>query len=487
LAQGSDAIGIYSIYDTKLQLVNSTKFDEFTIDGSTYANQALTIVALLKVIYSSNAIEDTIENEYPTTGVYRNYQEVIENSSPVEESLLVPHMSITDIMAITFTSGNLQIREYYRVTGTGAQISHNGVTFDEGEEFRATVTTFSTVAGTPVIVLGTQHSKFGDSSQLYNPQVMEVGDYYFMYYIGNTQKYMQEWGTSIAPDGTLTNVVTPGSTTNNADYGRNDQIFLAYKLKSEGLYNGKWQKWANGTSPVLAISGEYSGANDASNAWLRNMFQDASQYVMFYNGDSAPDGSAHVPHPMWATSTDGIIWTKGGSVTTAGLGNLQGGMMFYENGKYYIMLISGTNIVFYYNATLASTGWTLISSDLIPGYDRVYSYRKENGISYFGFRATGNTEDIIMYSCPTVNLDSPTFTNLGTLFSTDNGTTPTLENENRTSTASGVNYHSIIKVDTNKWALFYNYYRSDFCSFPYVNNTAIRMLSFANTVPVPSE
>lgn len=52
LAQGPSAIGLYSIYDTRQQLLNSTDYDRFTIDGSTYASQTLTIEALLNVIYS---------------------------------------------------------------------------------------------------------------------------------------------------------------------------------------------------------------------------------------------------------------------------------------------------------------------------------------------------------------------------------------------------------------------------------------------------
>jgi hypothetical protein len=53
LAQGSAAIGIYSIYDTRQQLVNSTGFSEFLIDGTFYATQEETIEAILTVIWAS--------------------------------------------------------------------------------------------------------------------------------------------------------------------------------------------------------------------------------------------------------------------------------------------------------------------------------------------------------------------------------------------------------------------------------------------------
>lgn len=53
LNQGTEAIGIYNVFDTRQQLLNSTKFDEFSIDTVTYATQELTIAAILKVIYNA--------------------------------------------------------------------------------------------------------------------------------------------------------------------------------------------------------------------------------------------------------------------------------------------------------------------------------------------------------------------------------------------------------------------------------------------------
>lgn len=55
LQQGLEDIGIYSIYDTRLQLQNSQKYNQYQIDGTVYATQALTIAALLPVIYASPA------------------------------------------------------------------------------------------------------------------------------------------------------------------------------------------------------------------------------------------------------------------------------------------------------------------------------------------------------------------------------------------------------------------------------------------------
>jgi hypothetical protein len=52
LQSGSIGIAINSIYDTRVVLVNSTNFNEFEIDGSTYLTQAETIAAILVVVWS---------------------------------------------------------------------------------------------------------------------------------------------------------------------------------------------------------------------------------------------------------------------------------------------------------------------------------------------------------------------------------------------------------------------------------------------------
>lgn len=58
LKMGLNAIGIYNVYDTKLQLLNSTDYSEFTINGNTYNSQADVIAALLPVIYKPFADGD---------------------------------------------------------------------------------------------------------------------------------------------------------------------------------------------------------------------------------------------------------------------------------------------------------------------------------------------------------------------------------------------------------------------------------------------
>lgn len=53
LAQGDSNIGIYNIFDVRQQLLNSTPFDEFTIDSINYNSQVEVINALLPVIHST--------------------------------------------------------------------------------------------------------------------------------------------------------------------------------------------------------------------------------------------------------------------------------------------------------------------------------------------------------------------------------------------------------------------------------------------------
>ena len=68
LAQGLEQIGIYSIYDTKHQLVNSTMFNEFIVDGVTYSSQALTIAAILDSVLAklNSDIDESLSNNVIT-------------------------------------------------------------------------------------------------------------------------------------------------------------------------------------------------------------------------------------------------------------------------------------------------------------------------------------------------------------------------------------------------------------------------------------
>lgn len=61
LAAGLEEIAIYNVYDTRQQLKNSVKYDQYQIDGATYASQAEAITALLPVIYNGISQSGVIE------------------------------------------------------------------------------------------------------------------------------------------------------------------------------------------------------------------------------------------------------------------------------------------------------------------------------------------------------------------------------------------------------------------------------------------
>jgi hypothetical protein len=580
----------------------------------------------------------TLMEKFPTTGVYRNYTDVLPLSSCKEVKALSPINDIMDPLEKVYSSGQLQIGEYYRVTGTGS-ILHASAVFIVNEEFQALETTFAVNALSPVVKIGSQHSLFGDCSQLYNSQVVEVGNYYYMYYCGNTQKYKTSryaedftgaltnvsnrifsatitaaadysgtvagatlftavghglitgnvgiisgttsyngsktcykvdndhfyrihnfisdqsgtisWplaieitgtadysgtvpgatlftapshrlstGTNAAITGTINyegnrtcyrvdadhfyqviafvsdqiGVITPGIDwiQKNADYGRNDRVFMAYKLKSEGLLGGKWQKWEDARKPVLDVSGEYSGAMDATNAWFRNIFHDGTQYVMFYTGDSSPDGGAnisHTPHPMIATSPDGIIWTKLGAIITAGLSALNFGSMIYANNKYYLFIPASGQAaaMLYSNVNLAVDGWVQISSNLLPGYGWIFSAQIFDDVMYIFGKPNGNNNDMRLFSCPVADIETPAnWVNLGIAYSIPKGTSLTVTGENRTSTDVFVVYPTIAREGTDKWVIYYSYYKSSFARPPFVNETNVRCLSFSSSIPFPA-
>jgi hypothetical protein len=52
LKSGSEGIAIYSIYDTRQQIQNSIRYDQYQIDGVVYGSQTLTMAAILDVVIS---------------------------------------------------------------------------------------------------------------------------------------------------------------------------------------------------------------------------------------------------------------------------------------------------------------------------------------------------------------------------------------------------------------------------------------------------
>jgi hypothetical protein len=439
----------------------------------------------------------SFEKYYPSVGTYRKYAPMMKNSYSNDKELLIPHYDVSDPTTKTFSTGELQINEWYRVTGTGS-ITHDGFVYDVGDEFRASSSAFSVTSLSPVIMLGTQHAEFEDCSQVYGGKIIEVGDYYFMYYAGNTQKY-KTLGYTIDGDESIVdiNIKTTLSDAykNNSDYSRRDQIFLAYKRKDEDLYEGEWMKHKEGSKPIIAASGEFSGADDASNAWFRSVLYDGSQYVILYIGDSAPDGVAHNATFMWATSADGVSWTKQGSISSVAVSGGTNGVMFYKDGAYYILRYNGSTNLLYKSTGDPSSGtfgasFSLIQSTLITGLAPAYDAIVVGDKIYVTGRKSTSNQEMYIFECSSAGTDLETpgnWTELGLLYSTplaDDDFTGETENGSGGPTAQ---QNSLFQVDSvnNKWAVIYSSFKHKFARHPFVPETEIRMLTFTNADPIP--
>ena len=122
LKQGLEDIGIYSIYDTRQQLQNSEKYDQFQINGTVYGTQAETITALLDVIFSAglesqlNDLQNEVNNltENQVTGV-----EVYETK--VDEGGGLSFLPVTGTLLVSYKVANdpdNSVNGYYHWNGT---------------------------------------------------------------------------------------------------------------------------------------------------------------------------------------------------------------------------------------------------------------------------------------------------------------------------------------------------------------------------------
>jgi len=139
LAQGSDAIGIYSIYDTKLQLKNSTKYTEFVINGITYASQETAMTALLGILwateYDVEALEGRIENIElnQVTGVVV-YSTLA--SLPATGTLLVSYKVSNDTTSTNNGFYHWDGASYIKDAGTLSSEDIDKMTFEKELEFQ---------------------------------------------------------------------------------------------------------------------------------------------------------------------------------------------------------------------------------------------------------------------------------------------------------------------------------------------------------------
>ena len=148
LKQGLEDIGIYSIYDTRQQLQNSEKYDQFQINGTVYGTQAETITALLDVIFSMglasqlNDLQNEVNNltENQVTGV-----EVYETK--VDEGGGLSFLPVTGTLLVSYKVANdpdNTVNGYYHWNGTAYVKDYDLVQADN----EATAITFKNIFGT---------------------------------------------------------------------------------------------------------------------------------------------------------------------------------------------------------------------------------------------------------------------------------------------------------------------------------------------------
>lgn len=187
--------------------------------------------------------------------------------------------------------------------------------------------TWSFYAGNPVIPLGAGGT--WDAVHTHNPSVLYVSGTYYMYFNGAKMvggDESSQIGLATSTDGLtwtpnggnpitglqvptggydvyLPTVIKDGSvwkmwyTYNGYTEGKN-RIF--YATSNNGL------AWTiqNSGAPVLPLGG--AGSDDEYGGWAPCVIKEGSTYYMWYSGST----SAYLYQVIYATSSDGITWTK---------------------------------------------------------------------------------------------------------------------------------------------------------------------------------
>jgi len=371
-----------------------------------------------------------------------------------------PTITVTEDGIISSATGDA------RFPSTGAFKSYGDILYPGNSDSKENYPPASVMDFNP-LVDDLVTAEFEDCSQIYNPIVIKVGDYYHLYYAGNTQKFQTVEGDI-------------ETTRKKSDFSRIDRVFLAYKHVNDDPFS-PWQKWEDGRTAVLDIDGLDSPGTDVGNVWLRAVYWDGTQYVMAYTGDDARDGSNHTFNPAYATSTDGITWTKQGSITEIQGHNVF--WMFYANGNHYIYCSVGSTVELWRSSDLST--WTLVDASILPaGYYQVLHARVHNGIVYLGTRNSSALDRLHLHSVPEASIENDAayvYEGVTLIGETVYGES----NNSSSSSPPTLNFHSWIEYDTEKWLFFYSYYKEELARYPFVPETGIRMQSFTNSKPIP--
>ncbi len=216
------------------------------------------------------------------------------------------------------------------------------------------------LAGNPVVTNGV--SGAWDDKQVYSPGVILDGTTYKMWYAGwSTASTSMKIGYATSPDGVVWTkqgsapVLTPGATgswdANGVSYPTVMKDGATYKLWYTGFDSygiGRvgyatstdgivWTKYSS--NPVTDVGA--TGSWDSTYVGMTSVIKVGTVYKLWYRGGSATGGAIG-----YATSPDGLAWTKYGAVITGGSGGWDTTPyhpeVIFDGGQYH-MWYSGCN------------------------------------------------------------------------------------------------------------------------------------------------
>ena len=214
-----------------------------------------------------------------------------------------------------------------------------------------------------------------DNDSVDDPSVIKVGSTYAMYYSATaedgsgpavfraTSTDGKVWTRPVPNDPVLEG--TPGAFDENGVYGPDvlyqpadsaapykmyysgrGRVFggIGYATSTDGV---TWTKHSEAGTPVAVLDHGEAGSADAFGAGDPSVMQDGPTWKMWYTGDDS-----NKRRIAYATSTDGISWSKGGGVISpedAGVSaNLEFGAFaptVWKDGATYRMLLAGRKVV----------------------------------------------------------------------------------------------------------------------------------------------
>jgi predicted GH43/DUF377 family glycosyl hydrolase len=214
-----------------------------------------------------------------------------------------------------------------------------------------------------------------DSDSVDDPSVIKVGSTYAMYYSATaedgsgpaifrvTSTDGKVWTRSIPNDPVLegtadafdeNGVYGPDVLYQPADsaapykmyYSGQGAVFggIGYATSTDGV---TWTKHSDAGTPVAVLDHGEAGSADAFGAGDPSVMQDGTTWKMWYTGDDS-----NKRRIAYATSSDGISWSKGGGVISPEDPGVNANLEFgafaptvWKDGSTYVMLLAGRKLV----------------------------------------------------------------------------------------------------------------------------------------------